>query len=258
MQKLRLKKVVLSFLLFFLYSLFLIHVTKAESESFKSAKQFLQEGVRTYDTKQIQEAKDIFVEHADKNSADYESAYYAALSYLGLCDVKNFEMRKSRNKAEMKVRKKERVKLAEEGLLYADRSIELKKDFSESHRVKGALLSNKISGMISGMRNGKLAEQEIMSALRIDNNNIMAQIENARMFINKPSLLGGDTKKGIEILNSIIKEFPELETGYLNLGITYYENGEEELAAKTFKKLLEINADNPEAKYFVNHLIVLE
>ena len=112
--------------------------------------------------------------------------------------------------------------------------------------------------MISGMRNGKLAEQEIMSALRIDNNNIMAQIENARMFINKPRLLGGDTKKGIEILNSIIKEFPELETGYLNLGITYYENGEEELAAKTFKKLLEINADNPEAKYFVNHLIVLE
>jgi len=258
MQNLSFRKFVFPFLLFFLYSFFLIHIAKAETDSFESAKQFLHDGIRTYDTKQIIKAKDIFVEQSDRNSADYVSAYYASLSYLALCDVKNFEMRKSLNKAEMKARKKERVKLAEEGLTYADRSIELKKDFSESHRVKGALLSNKISGMVSGMRNGKLAEQEITSALQIDNNNIMAQIENARMFINKPGLLGGDTEKGIEILNNIIKEFPELEKGYLNLGIVYYENGEDELAVKTFKKLLEINPDNSEAEYFVTHLIESE
>jgi tetratricopeptide (TPR) repeat protein len=112
--------------------------------------------------------------------------------------------------------------------------------------------------MVSGMRNGKLAENEVLLSLEIDNKNIMAQIENARRFINKPRLLGGSIKKGIEILNTVIKEFPELEKGYLNLGIVYYEIGEGELAAETFNKLLEINPDNPEAKFFVNHLVVLE
>ncbi|MDR4506290.1 MAG: tetratricopeptide repeat protein [Candidatus Scalindua sp.] len=258
MQNSSIKKVLSSFLFFSLYTVLSIHAATAETDSFESAEQLLREGMRMYDTKQIQKAKEIFVEQADRKPADHVSAYYAALSYLALCDVKNFEMRKSPNKAEMKARKEERVILAEEGLTYADRSIELKKDFSESHRVKGALLSNKISGMVSGMRNGKLAEEEITHALKIDNKNIMAQIENARMFINKPRILGGNTQKGIEILTTVIKDFPGLEKGYLNLGIVYYENGKEELAVDTFKKLLEINPDNPEARYFVNHLTILK
>lgn len=258
MQNFSLKYGVSSLFLLSLSTFLLIHAAKAESDSFESAKQSLHEGVRTYDTKQIQKAKEFFIGQAERKSTDHIPAYYVALSYLALCDVKNFEMKKSQNKSEMKARKEERVKLAEEGLPYAERSIELKRDFSESHRVKGALLSNRISGMVSGMRNGKLAEQEIIRALQIDKKNIMAQIENARMFINKPRLLGGNTEKGIEILTSIIQEFPELEKGYLNLGIVYYEKGEEKLAAETFRKLLKINPDNPEAKYFVDHLDVLE
>ncbi|GJQ60224.1 MAG: hypothetical protein D8M57_10765 [Candidatus Scalindua sp. AMX11] len=254
MQNVTLKKALSLLLLLSLSSLLFIHVTKAETDSLESAKRLLDEGIRTYDTKKIEEAKEIFIAQAGKNSTDYQVDYYVALAYLALCDMENFEMRKCQDKREKNIRKEERVKLAGEGIAYADRSLALKEDFSESHRVKGALLSNKISGMVSGMRNGKLAEVEVLRALEIDNKNVMAQIENARRFINKPRLLGGSVTKGIEILKAIIEEHPALEKGYLNLGIAYYESGEEEWAAETFKKLLEINPDNTEAKFFVNHL----
>ncbi len=245
--------------LFFIFSTYLfIHSVKAESDSLELAKQLLNEGIRTYNTSQIQEAKDIFVEQSTEQTSDYVSAYYAALSYLALSDVKNFEMRKSSDSAEKSVRKAERVSIAAEGLPYADRSIELKEDFSESHRVKAALLSNMISGMVSGMRNGRLAEVEVLRALEIDSNNDMARIENARRLVNKPRLLGGDVQKGIEILRIVIKESPELDKGYLNLGFIHYERGELELAANLFKELLTMNPDNPEARFFVNKLAALE
>ena len=169
------------------------------------------------------------------------------MAHLGLCDLKNYEIAQSSVKKALKAK---RVAIAEEGIPYADKSIALKSDFSDSHRVKGALISNRISGMFSGMRNGSLAEEEINMALQLDNNNAMAHIEEARKFINKPGLLGGNINKGIEILNNVIKDNPGLEKGYINLGIAYEEIGEKEKATNTFKRALEINPDNLEARFF--------
>ena len=109
--------------------------------------------------------------------------------------------------------------------------------------------------MISGMKNGSLAEEDIDIALQIDGKNAMALIENARMYINKPGILGGDINKGIEILNNVISDNPKLEKGYINSGIAYQENGEVEKAINTFKRLLEINPDNPEARFFLDQLM---
>ena len=153
-----------------------------------------------------------------------------------------------------KALKTKRVAIAEEGVPFADKSIELNDNFSESYRVRGALISNKISGMFSGMKNGSLAEEDIDIALQIDENNPMAQIENARMYINKPGILGGDVNKGIEIIRNVIKDNPELEKGYVNLGIAYVEKGEVENAINIFKRLLEIDPDNPEARFFLDKL----
>ncbi len=151
--------------------------------------------------------------------------------------------------------KAKRVAIAEEGLPFADKSIELNDNFSESYRVRGALLSNKISGMFSGMKNGSLAEEAIDLALLIDENNPMARIENARMYINKPGILGGDINKGIEVIINVIKDNPELEKGYVNLGIAYVEKADVGNAINIFKRLLEINSDNPEARFFLDQLI---
>ena len=112
--------------------------------------------------------------------------------------------------------------------------------------------------MVSGMRNGSLAEKYIDIALVIDKNNSMARIENARMYINKPGILGGNVNKGIEIIRNVIKDNPELEKGYVNLGIAYEENGELEKAINTFKRLLEINPDNPEARFYLDQLMLLQ
>ena len=109
--------------------------------------------------------------------------------------------------------------------------------------------------MVSGMRNGSLAEEDIDIALQIDENNPKARIENARMYINKPGILGGDVNKGIEILNNVIRDNPELERGYVNLGIVYRENGEVEKAINTFEQLLEISPGNPEARFFLDQLM---
>ncbi len=233
-------------------------VAGAGDKSFEQAKKFLEKGTKTYNEQQLKEAKEIFIQLSEDNPSDFEYAHYIALAYLGLCDLKNFEIEQSMVKKVKKALKVKRVAIAEEGLPFADKSIELNDNFSESYRVRGALLSNKISGMFSGMKNGSLAEEAIDLSLLIDVNNPMALIENARMYINKPGLLGGDVEKGIEILNKVVKDNPGLAKGYINLGIAYQENDETEKAINTFKSLLGTNPDNPEAKFFLVQLTSTE
>jgi tetratricopeptide (TPR) repeat protein len=241
-------------LLVFMIICFHAVVSDAGNDSFEQAKKYLDKGINTYNEQLLQDAKKIFIQLSKENSSDYEYAHYVALSYLGLCDLKNFEIEQSTVKKVKKALKAKRVAIAEEGLPFADKSIELNDNFSESYRVRGALISNKISGMFSGMKNGSLAEEAIDLALVIDENNPMALIENARMYINKPGILGGDVNKGIEIIKDVLKDNPELEKGYVNLGLAYIENVEIQNAINIFNRLLEINPDNPEALFFLDKL----
>ena len=229
-------------------------VSDAGNDRFEQAKKYLEKGSNTYNEQLLQDAKKIFIQLCNDNPSDYEYAYYTASAYLGLCDIKNFEIVQSTVKKVKKALKAKRVAIAEEGMPFADKSIKLNDNFSESYRVRGALISNKISGMISGMKNGSLAEEDIDIALQIDKNNPMARIENARMYINKPGILGGDINKGIEIIRNVVIDNPELEKGYTNLGTAYVENGEVENAINIFKRLQEINPDNPEVIFFLNQL----
>ena len=243
------------FLVFMILSFHAV-VSDAGNDRFEQAKKYLEKGTKTYNEQLLQDAKKIFIQLIKDNPSDYEYAHYVALSYLGLCDLKNFEIEQSPVKKVKKALKAKRVAIAEEGLPFADKSIELNDNFSESYRVRGALLSNKISGMFSGMKNGSLAEEAIDLSLLIDENNPMALIENARMYINKPGLLGGDVNKGIEILNNVIKDNPGLEKGYINLGIAYQENGKMDRAINTFNRLLEINPGNPEAVFYLDQFML--
>ena len=247
------KKVRILLLVFLLVSFHAI-VSEAADDRFEQAKKYLDKGISTYNEQLLQDAKKVFIQLSEDNPSDYEYAHYAASAYLGLCDLKNFEIAQSSVKKVQKALKAKRVAIAEEGLPFADKSIELNNKFSESYRVRGALISNKISGMISGMKNGSLAEEDIDIALQIDKNNPLAQIEKARMYINKPGILGGDVNKGIEIIKSVIKDNPKLEKGYVNLGIAYVEKIEIQNAINIFKRLLEINPDNPEARFFIDQL----
>ncbi len=235
--------------------LVLIAITsEAESDKFERAKKLLVTGIATYNEPLLNDTIKILVQFGKDDPENYLYSHYVAMAYLGLCDMKNFEIEQSAVKKTKKKLKAIRVAIAKKGLPYADKSIELNDNFSDSYRVRGALISNKISGMISGMKNGSLAEEAIDIALQIDENNPMALIENARMYINKPGVLGGDVEKGIVILNSLIKENPGLEKAYINLGMAYIENGDVGKALDTFKSLLEINPENPEAGYFKKKL----
>jgi len=247
------KKTGMLFFIFLVVSFNAI-ASDAENDRFEQAKKYLDKGINTYNEQLLQDAKKIFIQLCKDNPDDYEYAHYTAIAYLGLCDLKNFEIAQNSVKKIKKALKAERVAIAEEGIVYAEKSISLKDGISESHRVYGALISNRISGMVSGMRNGSLAEKQVTIALELDSNNAMAHIENARMYINKPALLGGDVDKGIEILNKVITDYPGLAKGYINLGIAYHENGETEKAINTFKSLLETNPDNPEARFFLDQL----
>ena len=234
---------------------FVAGASEAGNGKFEQAKKHLDDGIHTYNEQLLHDAKKIFLQLIKENPSDYIYVHYVALTHLGLCDLKNFEIAQSTEKKVKKDLKAKRVAIAEEGLPFADKSIELNDNFSESYRVRGALISNRISGMVSGMRNGSLAEEDIDIALQIDNNNAMAHIENARKFINTPGLFGGDINKGIEILNNVIKDNSGLGKGYINLGIAYRENDEVEKAVNTFKHLLEINPGNPEAVFYLDKLM---
>ncbi len=251
------KKTGIVFFIFLIVS-FNAFALDAGNDKFEQAKKYLGKGIDTYNEQLLQDAKKIFIQLCKDNPADYEYAHYTALAYLGLCDLKNFEIAQNYVKKIKKALKANRVAIAEDGIVYAEKSISLKDGISESHRVYGALISNRISGIVSGMRNGNLAEEQVNIALELDSNNAMAHIENARMYLNKPGLLGGDIDKGIEILIKVVKDNPELAKGYINLGIAYQENDETEKAINTFKSLLETNPDNPEAKFFLDQLTSTE
>jgi len=251
------KKRGMLFLVFMILSFHAV-VSDAGNDRFEQAKKYLEKGTKTYNEQLLQDAKKIFIQLIKDNPSDYEYAHYVALSYLGLCDLINFEIEQSPVKKVKKALKAKRVAIAEEGLPLADKSIELNDNFSESYRVRGALLSNKISGMFSGMKNGSLAEEAIDLSLLIDENNPMALIENARMYINKPGILGGDVSKGIEIIIKVIEDNPKLEKGYVNLGLAYIENVELQNAINIFKRLLEINPSNPEALFFLDKLKLIK
>ncbi len=242
-------------LFIFLFIYLVAGTSRADKDSFEQSKKYLDDGISTYDEKLLHDARKMLVQLVKETPDDYIYVHYVALTYLGLCDLKNLDIAKSSVKKLKKELKAERVVLAEEGIPYADKSIALKNDFSESHRVKGALISNRISGMISGMRYGSMAEEEIDVALQIDNKNAMAHVEKARMFINKPELLGGDINKGMEILNNVIMDNPGMEKAYVNLGVAYEKNGEYERAINTFKEVLGINSYNLEARFYLDQLM---
>ncbi len=165
--------------------------SEAGNDRFEQAKKHLDDGIHTYNEQLLHDARKIFLQLIKENPSDYIYVHYVALTHLGLCDLKNFEIAQSAVKKEKKALKAERVDIAEEGLPFADKSIELNDNFSESYRVRGALISNRISGMVSGMRNGSLAEEDIDIALQIDENNPKAHIENARNLLTHPGCSEG-------------------------------------------------------------------
>ena len=246
------------FSLIFFTTFIITYSARGGNDRFEQAKLYLDEGIRTYNEKLLQDAKEIFIQLANGNPSDYVYPYYVALNYLGLCDLKNFEMTKITSKSKKRSLKEERIALAEKGLIYADKSIELKDDYSESHRIKGTLIPNKISGMFSAMSLGRLAEEEINLALKFDRKNALAHIEIARKYLNKLAIAGGDIGKGITILNKVLKDNPELERGHLNLGIAYEKIGENEKAVNTFERLLDLNPENIEAKYYQDRLVSMK
>lgn len=230
-------------------------VGNTEINKFELAKQQLNSGVRSYNMKLLEMAKRTFIELGNEDTSNYLYPYYTGLAYLEICNIKNFEIDKSKDISEKKAKKTERVVIAEEGLMFIDKSIELKNDDSDAYRVKGALISYKISGMISGMRYGGQAEDAINAALKFNPDNVLAKIETARKLIYNPAIAGGDLKEGIKILNEIIKGNPQVERGYILLGLAYEWLKEKEKAINTYKSALDINPLNTEAKFYYDELI---
>lgn len=230
----------------------------ADPDKFEEAKQLLNDGARTYSVKKLEDAKGIFIELANKDSKNYLFPYYTALTYLEISNIKNFDVDKSQTRAEKKIRKAERVIIASEGEEFIDKSIASKNDFAESHRVKGALIAYKISGMMSGMRFGGQANEQIKLSLKYAPNNPLALIETARKLIFSPAIVGGDLKQGMTILNNVITDNPKLKMAYILLGHAYDWCNDKENAIKTFKALLKINPENPEAQYFLSKLLELK
>lgn len=231
-------------------------VSKAEINKFELAKQQLNSGARAYNMKLLEKAKGTFIELGNEDASNYMYPYYTGLAYLAICNIKNFEIDKSKGSSEKKAKKTERVEIAEEGLIFIDKSIELKSDLSDSYRVKGALISYKISGMVSGMRYGGQAEDAINAALKFDPNNALAKIETARKLIYNPAIAGGDLEEGIKILNEVIKGNPQVERSYILLGLAYEWLKEKDKAISTYKSALDLNPLNAEAKFYYDELIL--
>ncbi len=226
----------------------------ANQDDFKKAKQLRVEGAAAYDVKLLEDAKALFIQLSNDDATNYIYPYYTGLTYLDICNVKNFEVEKAQTRAEKKSLKAMRVALAGEGVSYIDKSIKLKDDFSESHRVKGALISYQISGMFSGMRLGGKADDAINRALNLDAENLLVKVEIARKLIYNPAIAGGDLDKGMETLQAVINSDPKIERAYILLGMAYEWSKDKENAVKMFNAVLKMNPKNAEARFFYDDI----
>ncbi len=137
------KKVCILISVFLLISFHAI-VAGAGDDRFEKAKKYLDKGINTYNEQLLQDAKKIFIQLSRDNPSDYEYAHFVASAYLGLCDLKNFEIEQSAVKKVKKALKAKRVAIAEEGIPFADKSIELNNNYTKMYRVKGEHILKKI------------------------------------------------------------------------------------------------------------------
>ena len=174
---------------------------------------------------------------AAKSPNDPGVQYRAALAYSYLAEVA----------LELRDRKAGR-QFAEQGIKFAEKTIALKPENAEYHRLLGTLYGQAVTDIMSGLTYGPKAKDAINKAVEKAPKSSMMYVARGVGNYYVPAQLGGGAKLSIPDFQKAIELDPRNAEAYLWLGLSLRKENRDAEARQAFTKSLELNPNRVWAK----------
>ena len=174
---------------------------------------------------------------AAKAPNDPEVQYRSALAYSYLAEVA----------LELRDRKAGR-QFAEQGIKFAEKTIALKPENAEYHRLLGTLYGQAVTDIMSGLTYGPKAKDAINKAVEKAPKSSMMYVARGVGNYYVPAQLGGGVKLSIPDFQKAIELDPRNAEAYLWLGLSLRKENRDAEARQAFVKSLELNPNRVWAK----------
>jgi tetratricopeptide (TPR) repeat protein len=138
---------------------------------------------------------------------------------------------------------------AEAGIKAAERTVALKPDFAEYHRLYGTLCGQAVSAnLLQGLKYGHCAQDEVNKALQLDPKAALNHIGHGVGNYYLPPQFGGGTEAAIKDFNKAAELDPQSAEAHLWLGLALRKANRNLEARKEFQKALDLNPNRLWAK----------
>ena len=174
---------------------------------------------------------------AAKAPNDPEVQYRAALANSYLAEVA----------LELRDRKAGR-QFAEQGIKFAEKTVALKPENAEYHRLLGTLYGQAVTDIMSGLTYGPKAKDAINKAVEKAPKVSMMYVARGVGNYYVPTQLGGGAKLSIPDFQKAIELDPRNAEAYLWLGLSLRKENRDAEARQAFVKSLELNPNRVWAK----------
>jgi tetratricopeptide (TPR) repeat protein len=174
---------------------------------------------------------------AAKSPNDPEAQYRAALANSYLAEVA----------LELRDRKAGR-QFAEQGIKFAEKTVALKPENAEYHRLLGTLYGQAVTDIMSGLTYGPKAKDAINKAVEKAPKSSMMYVARGVGNYYVPAQLGGGAKLSIPDFQKAIELDPRNAEAYLWLGLSLRKENRDAEARQAFVKSLELNPNRVWAK----------
>ncbi len=130
---------------------------------------------------------------------------------------------------------------AEAGIRLAQQAVALAPREGEYHRILGTLCGQAVRDLLSGMKWGRCAQEEIDKAIELDPQSAMARLGRGVGRYYLPPMFGGGVESAIKDFEKAIELNPKLADAHLWLGIALRKANRPAEARKAIARSLELN-----------------
>lgn len=167
---------------------------------------------------------------AEKTPQSGEAQYRAALAHSYAAEAA-IELR-DRNRAR---------EAAEAGIRLAQQAVNLAPRNGEYHRILGTLCGQAVRDLVSGMKWGRCAQDEVNKAIEIDPKSALAFLSRGVGNYYLPAMFGGGVENAIKDFEKAIQLNPKLADAHLWMGIALRKANRPAEARKAIARSLELN-----------------
>lgn len=218
----------------------------APDPALEEGQRLLEEGSLRYDKEALAKAAARFQELADRSPKDDRLFYLLARAYERLAWTDRAIYDEDYGGLRPSDKEEEALEThITKGLEAIERSLQLKGEFVEAHRVKGSLWAARVTGFFSRMKHGSRARKMVEWALRADPQNPWAVIAQGQLTVQNVEVLGEGPEKAMSRLRAAISQHPQLVEGYILLGKLHQKLRQPQEALKMYRKAYEVNPKYP-------------